>query len=96
MRSMCVFHRKYMHSAALVPDRPPATPPDAKIYYRTRLEFNILLVLVRPRPRNKRFYATKIDFSDSDKKSRVDLGLEQPEMTRNSKAEFPIFCENIT
>ena len=38
----------------------------------------------------------KIDFSDSDKKSRVDLGLEQPEMTRNRKIEFPIFLENIS
>ena len=27
MRSMCVFRRKYMHSAALTPDRPPARPP---------------------------------------------------------------------
>ena len=58
---------------------------EAEIYYRTRLEFNILFFLARPRPRNKRFYSTKIDFSDSDKKSRVDLGLEQPEMTRNRK-----------
>ena len=27
MRSMCVFRRKYMHSAALTPVRPPARPP---------------------------------------------------------------------
>ena len=58
---------------------------DAKIYYKNRLEFNIQFVLARPRPRNKRFYTTKIDFSDSDKKSRVDLGLEQPETARNRK-----------
>ena len=69
---------------------------DAEIYYRTRLEFNILFFLARPRPRNKRFYSTKINFSDSNKKSRVDLGLEQPEMARNRKIEFPIFLENIS
>ena len=60
---------------------------DAEIYYRTRLVFNILYFLARPRPRNKRFYATRIDFSDSGKTSRVDLGLEQPEMARNRKIE---------
>ena len=69
---------------------------DAEIYYRTRLKFNILFFLARPRPRNKRFYTTKIDFSDSGKKSRVDLGLEQPEMVRNRKIEFPIFFENVS
>jgi len=58
---------------------------EAKTYYRTRLEFNILYFLARPRPRNKRFYTTKIDFSDSAKKSRLDLGLEPPEITRNAK-----------
>jgi len=55
-----------------------------------------MFFLARPRPRNKRFYSTKIDFSDSDKKSRVDLGLEQPETARNLKIEFPIFLENIS
>ena len=69
---------------------------EAKIYYRTRLEFNILFFLARPRPRNKRFYATKIIFSDSGKKSRVDLGLEQPEMARNRNIEFPTFFDNIS
>ena len=93
---MCVFRRKYMRSAALTPVRPPARPMDAKKCYRTRLKFNILLVLVRPRPRNKRFYATKLDFSDSAKKSRVDLGLEQPEIARNLKIQFQIFFDNIS
>ena len=72
------------------------TNQEAETYYRTRLEFNILFFLARPRPRNKRFYTTKINFSDSNKKSRVDLGLEQPEMTRNRKIEFPIFVDNIS
>ena len=96
MRSMCVFRRKYVRSAALNPARPPAAIQEAKECYRTRLKFNILLCLARPRPRNKRFYTTTIDFSDSDKKSRVDLGLEQPEIARNRKIEFPIFFANIS
>ena len=69
---------------------------DAKIYYRTRLEFNIMFFLARPRPRNKRFYTTKIDFSDSGKKSRVDLGLEPPEIARNPKIEIQIFANNMS
>ena len=69
---------------------------DAKTYYRTRLEFNIRIFLARPRPGNKRFYSTKIEFSDSAKKSRVDLGLEPPEIARNPKIEFPIFPDNIS
>ena len=72
------------------------TNQEAETYYRTRLVFKILLCLARPRPRNKRFYTTKIDFSDSGKKSRADLGLEQPEMARNRKIEFPILFENIS
>ena len=69
---------------------------EAETYYRTRLELNIIFFLARPRPRNKRFRATKIDFSDSAKKSRVDLGLEPPELVRNPKIEFPIFLDNIS
>ena len=69
---------------------------EAKTYYRTRLKCKIMFFLAHPRPRNNRFYTTKIDFSDSDKKSRVDLGLEQPEIARNQKNEFPIFLDNIS
>ena len=58
---------------------------EAKTYYRTRLEFNIIFFMARPRPRNKRFRTTEIDFSDSAKKPRVDLGLEPPEIARNPK-----------
>ena len=69
---------------------------EAKTNYRTQLEFNIIFFLARPRPRNKRFRTTKIDFSDSAKKSRVDLGLESPEIARNPKIEFQMYLDNIS
>ena len=61
------------------------TNQEAETYYRTRLEFNIMFFLARPGRRHEQFYTTKIDFSDSDKKSRVDLGLVPPEIVRNPK-----------
>ena len=70
--------------------------PEAKTYYRTRLEFKIMFFLAGPRPRNKRFRTAKIDSSDSAKKSRVDLGLEPPEIARNPKVEFQVFLGNIS
>ena len=55
-----------------------------------------MFFLAHPRPRNNRFYTTKIDFSDSAKKPCVDLGLEPSEIARNQKIQFPIFPDNIS
>ena len=58
---------------------------DFQIYYKTRLKCNIVVFVVRPRPSNKRFRSTKIDFFDSSKKLRTDPRLEEPKLARNRK-----------
>ena len=65
------------------------------MYYKTRLKFNIMVFVVRPRPSNKRFRSTKIDFFDSGKKLRTDPGLEEPKLARNQKIKNRISVGNI-
>ena len=55
------------------------------MYYKTRLKFNILVFMARPRPSKKRFRSTKIDFFDSGKKLRTDPRLEELKLARNQK-----------
>ena len=66
-----------------------------KMYYKTKLKFNIMLFVVRPRPSNKRFRSTKIDFFDSGKKLRTDPKLEEPKLARNEKNKNLISFGNI-
>ena len=60
------------------------------MYYKTRLKFNILMFVARPRASNKRFRSTKTDFFDSGKKLRTDPKLEEPKLARNQKIKNPI------
>ena len=60
------------------------------MYYKTRLKFNIMLFVARPRPSKKRFRSTKTDFFDSGKKLRTDPKLEEPKLARNQKIKNPI------
>ena len=67
----------------------------AEMYYKTRLKFNIMQFLTRPRPSNTRFQSTKIVFFDSGKKYPIDPRLEEPKLAQNRKIKNLISFDNI-
>ena len=66
-----------------------------KKHYKTRLDFNILRLPVRPQLPKIRFHAMKNEFFDTAKKQRFDSTTKGPRFARNRKIEFPISFGNL-